>query len=85
MARNNGSGVVDSKLTDTLVGMTGPFGESSGPLTPVAVENFRILQERQTADGSVAVAGASRVNLLNWDGRGTPDRLMPQHQGRHRK
>lgn len=45
----------------------------------------RRLQERQTADGSVAVAGASRGNLLNWDGRGTPDGLMPRHHGRHRK
>ncbi|MFE3796411.1 hypothetical protein KHQ06_25520 [Nocardia tengchongensis] len=85
MARNNGSGVVDSKLTEALVGMTGPFSESSGPLTPVAVENFRMLQERQTADGSVAVAEASRVNLLNWDGCGTSDRLMPQSAGRNRK
>lgn len=69
-------------------GMTGsgPFGESSGPLTPVAVENFRMLQERQAADTGAAIEGAGRVNLLNWDGRGAPDGLMPQtNGGRHRK
>ncbi|MFE2998143.1 hypothetical protein ACFXG4_24415 [Nocardia sp. NPDC059246] len=76
MARDNGSGVV---------GGWGPFGESSGQLTPVAVENFRMLRERQTADGSGSVAGSARVNLLNWDGPGTPDGLMPKQPGRHRK
>ncbi|MFE3255652.1 hypothetical protein [Nocardia sp. NPDC059229] len=78
MARDNGSGVVG-------VGGRGPVGESSGQLTPVAVENFRMLQERQTADRSGSVAGSAQVRLLSWDGRGTPDGLMPEQPGRHRK
>ncbi|MFF2550329.1 nitrate reductase subunit beta [Nocardia sp. NPDC058058] len=64
----------------------GPFGESSGQPTPVAVENFRMLQDRQTADTPSSMAGSGRVNLLNWDGRGAPDGLMPESNGgRHRK
>ena len=63
---------------------TGVFGEGSGGLTPVAVENFRMLQERQTSDamaGDELVGGGSkkgRVNLLNWDGRGVPEGLFPK-------
>ncbi|GAA6525859.1 nitrate reductase subunit beta [Intrasporangium sp. DVR] len=60
---------------------SGVFGESSGPLTPVAAETFQALQERQTSDQ--LVAGGSkrgRVNLLNWDGKGAPRGLFP-----HRK
>ncbi|MBD2759077.1 nitrate reductase subunit beta [Yimella sp. cx-573] len=56
----------------------GTFGEGSGELTPVAVENFRMLQERQTSDE--LVGGGSkrgRVNLLNWDGKGSPRGLFP--------
>jgi len=52
------------------------FGEGSGSLTPLAVENFRMLQERQTSD-TVPSPGASRVNLLNWDGKGAPSGLFP--------
>ncbi|GAB3580259.1 nitrate reductase subunit beta [Calidifontibacter terrae] len=71
-----------------------PFGEGSGTgaLTPVAVENFRMLQERQTSDGDTLVSGGSkagRVNLLNWDGRGVPEGMFPrrdkqQHDGEQR-
>ena len=57
------------------------FGEGSGYPTPVAVENFRMLQDRQTAETSDELAGggskAGRVNLLNWDGRGTPQGMFP--------
>jgi nitrate reductase beta subunit len=56
------------------------FGEGSGPVTPVAVENFQMLQQRQTSDD--LVGGGSkrgRVNLLNWDGRGMPAGLFPEH------
>jgi nitrate reductase beta subunit len=54
------------------------FGEGSGSLTPLAVENFQMLQDRQTADTLAAPADkASRVNLLNWDGKGTPSGLFP--------
>ncbi|WP_349016726.1 nitrate reductase subunit beta [Nocardioides sp. QY071] len=54
------------------------FGEGSGYPTPVAVENFRMLQERQTSDTFAAPDDkGARVNLLNWDGKGVPDGLFP--------
>jgi nitrate reductase beta subunit len=62
------------------MGGSGPFGEASGPgfASPIAVENFHMLQQRQTAD---TVADPStrkaRVNLLNWDGKGRPDGMFP--------
>jgi nitrate reductase beta subunit len=59
------------------------FGEGSGDLTPVAVENFRMLQQRQTSD--TLLSGGStrgRVNLLNWDGKGVPAGLFPD-SGQH--
>jgi nitrate reductase beta subunit len=57
-------------------GMYGPgrFGTSSGHPQPVAVENFHALQNRQTADRP---STPGRVNLLNWDGNGSPDGLFP--------
>ncbi len=64
----------------------GAFGEGSGELTPVAVENFRMLQERQTAD--TLVTGDSkrgRVNLLNWDGKGRPGGLFPKRDKESKK
>ena len=62
---------------------TGSFGEGSGELSPVAVENFRMLQERQTSEvpeGELVGGGAKRgrVNLLNWDGKGKPKGLFPR-------
>ncbi|MBX6388326.1 MAG: nitrate reductase subunit beta [Frankia sp.] len=60
------------------MGGSGPFGESSGGPEPVAVENFRMLRDRQRADTLTAATGRrGRVNLLNWDGRGRPDGLFP--------
>ena len=60
------------------MGGSGPFGEGSGAPTPVAVENFRMLQDRQTSDTLAAPAEkGSRVNLLNWDGKGSPPGLFP--------
>ncbi len=54
------------------------FGEGSGGLTPIAVENFQMLQDRQTSDTLAAPSDkASRVNLLNWDGKGSPSGLFP--------
>ena len=54
------------------------FGEGSGSQTPLAVENFQMLQDRQTSD---SLAGpeqkGARVNLLNWDGKGSPSGLFP--------
>ena len=54
------------------MGGSGPFGESSGATTPVAVENFQLLKQRQTSD---------RVNLLNWDGKGEGKDLFPPRAG----
>ena len=56
------------------MGGAGPFGSSSGPSVPVAVENFHILADRQTADRP---SSPGRVNLLNWDGNGNADGLFP--------
>jgi nitrate reductase beta subunit len=65
---------------DELMETSGPFGEGSGrgAMTPVAVENLKMLQERQTADTLVSGGRKSgRVNLLNWDGRGVPEGMFP--------
>ncbi|QFU89643.1 nitrate reductase subunit beta [Amycolatopsis sp. YIM 10] len=60
------------------MGGSGPFGESSGGPSPIAVENFRMLRDRQTSDTMAApVDKGSRVNLLNWDGKGRPDGMFP--------
>ena len=60
------------------MGGSGPFGETSGGPSPIAVENFRMLRDRQTSDTMAAPADkGSRVNLLNWDGKGRPDGLFP--------
>jgi nitrate reductase beta subunit len=60
------------------MGGSGPFGESSGALQPIAVENFQMLRERQTTDTIVDPGQRPRrVNLLNWDGKGRPAGLFP--------
>lgn len=52
---------------------SGTFGEASGRPTPVAVETFHALKQRQTTEGIVDVSDAdAKVNLLNWDGLGVP-------------
>ena len=56
------------------MGGAGPFGSSSGPAVPVAVENFHVLADRQTADRP---STPGRVNLLNWDGNGASSGLFP--------
>jgi nitrate reductase beta subunit len=61
----------------------GMFGEASGRPVPVAVETFQALKERQTSDS--AASGESlrgRVNLLNWDGNGSPPGLFPPRDDR---
>ncbi len=65
---DGGPGMLDS----------GPFGEASGRPVPVSVETFHALRERQTG-GEVVDADQprSRVNLLNWDGKGAPSGLFP--------
>ena len=44
----------------------------------IAVENFQMLQDRQTSD---TLAGpqdkGTRINLLNWDGKGSPPDCSP--------
>ncbi|KUH95093.1 nitrate reductase [Mycolicibacterium acapulense] len=58
---------------------SGPFGEASGAPVPVAVESFHALHHRQTSEGiAVTEARPSRVNLLNWDGRGEPSGIFPE-------
>ena len=60
------------------MGGWGPFGETSGGSTPIAVENFHMLAARQLSDTSAAPPTKSqRVNLLNWDGKGAPEGLFP--------
>jgi nitrate reductase beta subunit len=66
-----------------MMGESGPFGEGSGELTPVAVENFQMLKQRQTADDldggdSEGARLRGRVNLLNWDGKGSPRGMFPK-------
>ncbi|MGA5710419.1 nitrate reductase subunit beta [Streptomyces cellulosae] len=60
------------------MGGSGPFGETSGGAAPIAVENFHALRSRQTSDTAAAPTDkAGRVNLLNWDGKGSPPGLFP--------
>ncbi|MGP3769846.1 nitrate reductase subunit beta [Streptomyces sp. SDT5-1] len=60
------------------MGGSGPFGEASGTAVPIAVETHRALRDRQTSDTAAAPADkGSRVNLLNWDGKGHPPGLFP--------
>lgn len=57
---------------------SGPFGEASGRPTPVAVETFHALRQRQESDTSTSKDELrGRVNLLNWDGNGSPPGLFP--------
>ena len=54
------------------------FGEASGRPVPVAVETFHALRQRQTSEGiSPPDEMRGRVNLLNWDGVGTPPGMFP--------
>jgi len=66
------------------MGGSGPFGEGSGVPTPIAVENFQMLKDRQTSDTVVESEPRQyrqgRTNLLNWDGQGKPDGLFPKDQ-----
>ncbi|MFS3127295.1 nitrate reductase subunit beta [Nocardioides sp. Bht2] len=58
---------------------SGPFGEASGGPVPVAVETFTALRQRQTGDDAASTEELrARVNLLNWDGNGSPPGLFPQ-------
>jgi nitrate reductase molybdenum cofactor assembly chaperone len=64
------------------MGGSGPVGEGSGrPMTPVAIENLRVLQgARAESEKAELVSGGStrgRVNLLTWDGKGIPAGMFP--------
>ena len=60
------------------MGGSGPFGEGSGGVSPIAVENFHMLRDRQTSDTVASPDDKqARVNLLNWDGKGAPPGLFP--------
>ncbi|HEY3508576.1 nitrate reductase subunit beta [Kribbella sp. NPDC051137] len=60
------------------MGGSGPFGEGSGVSTPIAVENFQMLKDRQTSETVASPADKqARVNLLNWDGKGKPEGMFP--------
>ncbi|MEQ4724326.1 nitrate reductase subunit beta [Nonomuraea sp. B19D2] len=62
-------------------GMAGPFGEASGRPAPIAVESFHALRERQQGeDLGEADELRGRINLLNWDGKGTPEGLFPKRR-----
>ncbi len=62
---------------------SGAFGEASGRPVPVAVETFHALKQRQTSEGiAPADSMKGRVNLLNWDGVGTPDGMFPTEDER---
>ena len=58
---------------------SGAFGEASGRPVPVAVETFHALRQRQTSE-QIAPPDSmgGRVNLLNWDGVGTPPGMFPE-------
>ena len=52
---------------------SGVFGEMSGKPVPVAVETFLALRERATTEVAPSAESLGhRVNLLNWDGTGSP-------------
>jgi nitrate reductase / nitrite oxidoreductase, beta subunit len=66
-------------------GGSGPFGESSGIPTPVALENFHMLKQRQTSEQVIDPGDRTRrVNLLNWDGKGAAELFPPRsHDDEH--
>ncbi|GAB3447778.1 nitrate reductase subunit beta [Streptomonospora sediminis] len=67
------------------MGGWGPFGEGSGGTTPIAVENFQALKQRQTTNTLADPEDKEkRVNLLNWDGKGRPEGLFPPEPGNAR-
>ena len=64
------------------MGGSGPFGETSGRPSPIAVESFHALADRQRSDSFADPSdpNRARVNLLNWDGKGQPDGLFPERK-----
>ena len=64
------------------MGGWGPFGESSGGVTPIAVENFHMLKQRQTADDVTPDVGPGQPAQLGREGRHRGP--VPAAAGRHR-
>ena len=64
------------------MGGSGPFGETSGRPQPIAVESFHAMADRQRSDSFADPSDPdwSRINLLNWDGKGRPDGLFPDRK-----
>ena len=63
-----------ARSTSTVAVRARTVRRGQWPPSPVAVETFHALRQRQTSD--VSVSGdelQGRVNLLNWDGKGTPE------------
>ena len=60
------------------MGGSGPFGESSGGPAPIAVENFHMLRDRQTADTVVDPGRQGQPGQPAQLGRqGPPRRAVP--------
>ena len=77
----------DCPVSEYGGGQPEALGEGAGRPVPVAVENFAMLQARQTADSAenTLIGGGSkqgRVNLLNWDGIGVPQGMFPDRDER---
>ena len=65
------------------MGGSGPLVKDPGNQSPVAVENFQMLKARQTSDSGGPAVEVGRVNLLNWDGKGSPPPgVFPPRQDR---
>jgi len=64
------------------MGGSGPFGEASGRPTPIAVESFHAMADRQRSEtfADPSDPNRARVNLLNWDGKGQPEGLFPERK-----
>jgi nitrate reductase / nitrite oxidoreductase, beta subunit len=64
------------------MGGWGPFGETSGGATPIAVENFHMLARRQLSDTPAAPpTRAQRVNPAELGRQGGPGRAVPAAGG----
>src|SRR5512143_2129211 len=66
------------------MGGWGPFGEGSGGVTPIAVEEYHALKQRQLGGGVTGPAEPGRVNLLTWDGKGRPEGMFPARRRQRR-
>lgn len=57
---------------------SGPFDNAAQDAVPIAVEAFHAMQQGPASPGEAGnLRPRSRVNLLNWDGRGAPAGMFP--------